>query len=87
MGSRSQLMGDSTEETEEVCQGPGRLASATHWRLWWLQGYPRGSQGSAPQLRGDLDKVMGRSASAQVCPLGCPLHCASPSEGCKVARS
>ena len=87
MGSRSQPMGDSTEETEEVCQGPGRLVSATHWRLWWLQGYPWRSQGSAPQLRGDLDKDMGRSARARVCPLGCPLHRASPSEGCTVARS
>ena len=46
-------MGDSTEETEEVCQGPGRLASANHWRLCGCRGTrgaPRGLRPSSGEI-------------------------------------
>ena len=72
MGSRDQPMGDSAEETEEVCQEPGGLASATHWHLWRLQEYPWGSQRSAPQLRGDPDEDTGEVCQGLGIPAGLP---------------
>lgn len=50
-------------------------------------GVPAGLPGVCAPAQGRSGQRHGRSARARVCPLGCPLHCASPSEGCTVARS
>lgn len=87
-GSVMQPMEDSVEETREVYQGPGGLASASCRCLWRLQGSPRGSQGSAPHLRGGLCQGHGGGLPG---PLGArrgwPLPPAGSLAGCRVARS
>lgn len=87
MGSRSQPMGDSTEETEEVCQGPGRLASANHWRLCGCRGTRGAPRGLRPSSGETQRKTQGRSARAPGRQLGCPLPCVSPSHWCRAGRS
>ena len=72
-GSVMQPMEDSVEETWEVCQGPGGLASASCRCLWRLQGSPRGSQGSAPHLRGDSAKDTGEVCQGPLVPGGAGL--------------
>ena len=52
---------------------PGaRLDSASCWHLWPLQGSPWGSQGSAPQLRGDPEEDTGEVCQGPGAPAGLP---------------
>ena len=63
--------GDSTQEAQEVGQGPGgRLGSASRRRLGGVQGAPWVSQVPAPQLSGDSAEEMGEVCQGPGAPGG-----------------